>query len=91
MTIRDMTHHSTDPEPPVGTVLQGGSPAGGDRVTLQRLSTGWRVAYGGGPFAPCTYEVVLFWCPLRIVARPPQHWSPPPSRRPWMHDLEESA
>ncbi len=90
MTIRDMTHRPTDPEPPVGTVLTGGSPAGGDRVTLQRLESGWQVRYGGGPFRPCTYATVLFWGTLRVVAGPPI-----PRRRGvpegWMHDLEESA
>ncbi len=90
MTIHATTHNATDPEPPIGTTLHGGSPAGGDRVTLQRLAAGWFVAYGGDQLRPCTYATVQFWSPLRVVGRPARHWSPPP-QRPWMHDLEESA
>lgn len=93
MTIRGMTHHPTGPEPPAETVLTGGSPAGGDRVTLQRLESGWQVSYGGGPFRPCTYATVRFWGTLRVVAGPLVSPAPaqPSVPEEWLDDLEESA
>lgn len=63
-------HHAHDPEPAVGTVLQVGSPHGGDRVTFHRRAGGWTCAYGGSPATPCDYALVLFWAPARVVGEP---------------------
>lgn len=69
MTNRAAMHHAHDPEPPVGTRLQGGSPIG-DRVTFERYESGWQYGYGGDPMRPCTYALVLFWCDLRVLSGP---------------------
>ncbi len=92
MTVRE--HLPSDPEPPVGTVLEGGAPHGGDRVTLQRLESGWQVRYGGGPFRPCTYATVQYWGVLRVVAGPlltPQACRRSVPESDWLDDMEKSA
>jgi hypothetical protein len=89
MTIRATAHHAHDPEPPVGTELQGGSPTG-DRVTFWRLPGGWAYAYGGDTMRPCSYALVQFWCALRVTAGP--LLTPRPSvPEEWQYDLEEPA
>lgn len=93
MTVRAVEHHSHHPEPPVGTVLQCGSPTG-DRVTFQRLTSGWQHAYGGDPMRPCTYALVLFWCPLRVVWQTFGDASPAPPVDPEaerLDDMEDPA
>ncbi len=93
MTVRHTLHRpSLDPEPPVGTVLTGGSPGGGDRVTLHRLETGWTVSYGGGKPQPCTYATVRFWGALRVVAGPPvTPGRPSVPEFEWLDDVEKAS
>lgn len=58
-------HRATDPEPGIGTVLQVGGPA--DHITFTRGVHGWTQARNGDAPTWCSYRVVEWWAPLRVV------------------------
>lgn len=64
-------HHdpAIDQEPPVGTVLEIGSP--GDHLTFQRLDAGgWQFWHNGDRPRPCSYDLIKWWGTCRVVAWP---------------------